>query len=111
MIQELFTYVLIPFLTALTTWFFTRKKNKLELSATQTDNQIKASKYYQGLLDDMSKRLDKAIDELMKSEDRNAELMESNRALTKSNIELMAINRELITELQKFKQLNGKNGK
>lgn len=97
MTQELLTSVLIPFFTALIAWFFARKKGKAELVSMKTDNEIKASKYYQGLLDDMSKRLDNAINELMKSEERHRRLMQ--------------VNRLLVDELQKFKQLNGKNGK
>lgn len=92
--EQLFTSVLIPFLTATIAWFFARKKGKAELISMKTDNEIKASKYYQGLLDDMALRLDKAINELMASEERHAKLME--------------VNRKLVAELQKFKQLNGK---
>ena len=97
MTQELLTSVLIPFFTALIAWFFARKKSKAELVSMKTDNEIKASKYYQELLDDMSERLDKAIKELMALEARHSKLME--------------INRQLVQELQKFKQLNGKQGK
>lgn len=97
MTQELVTSILIPFFTALIAWFFARKKNKAALMSMQTENEIKASKYYQDLLDDMSERLDKAIKELMALEARHSKLME--------------VNRQLVAELQKFKQLNGKQGK
>ncbi len=97
MIQELLTSVGIPFFTALIAWFFARKKNAQELKTMETEGEIKAAKYYQGLLDDMAMRLDKAIEELMKLENINRKLI--------------ATNRELVMELQKFKQLNGKNGK
>ena len=80
--------------TAVVTWLFSRQKSKRDLKALDTENEIKASKYYQGLLDDLSNRLDKAITELMALEERHSKLME--------------INRELVSELQKFKQLNGK---
>ena len=97
MLQELLTSVGIPFFTALIAWFFARKKNAQELKTMATEGEIKASKYYQGLLDDMALRLDKAIEELMKLENINRKLI--------------ATNRELVMELQKFKQLNGKKGK
>jgi len=97
MTQELLTSVLIPFFTALIAWFFARKKNAQELKTMETEGEIKASKYYQGLLDDFAGRLDRALEELMK--------------LEAINRKLIATNRELVMELQKFKQLNGKNGK
>ena len=97
MLQELLTTVLVPFITALIAWFFARNKNKQELKAMKTDGEIKASKYYQGLLDDFSMRLEKTMDELMKLEERHRNLM--------------AVNNTLVAELQKFKQLNGKQGK
>ncbi|MDB0603184.1 hypothetical protein PL373_19035 [Tenacibaculum maritimum] len=60
----------------------------------ELDNEIKSATYYKGLLDDMSARLEKAIEELMQLEKRHSNLMK--------------VNMELVQELQKFKQLNGK---
>ncbi len=94
MIDQLLIPVLVTFFTALITWGFARAKNKRDLKAQDIENETKAAKYYQGLLDDMSVRLDKAITELMESEERHRTLME--------------VNRQLVVELQKFKQLNGK---
>ena len=94
MLEQFIIPVLATFFTALITWFFARKKNNQELKSMELDNEIKSASYYKGLLDDMSKRLDKAIEELMESEERHRKLMQ--------------INRELVSELQKFKQLNGK---
>lgn len=83
------------FVTAFVTWMFSRQKSKRDLKALDTENEIKASKYYQGLLDDLSTRLDKAISELMLLEERHSKLMDTNR--------------DLVVQLQKFKQLNGKS--
>lgn len=94
MYENLIFPVLLMFFTALITWFFARKKNKVELSSKKLDNEIKSAKYYQGLLDDLSTRLDQAIEKIKEGEERHLKLME--------------INRELVEELQKFKQLNGK---
>jgi hypothetical protein len=106
---ELLIYpVLLAFFSALIAWFFAREsskhkikamaiendKLKLSVEGNRLDNEIKSAKYYQDLLDDMSTRLEKAIVELMASEERHRSLME--------------VNRELVTEIQKFKQLNGK---
>lgn len=94
MLNEMLFPAVSAFLTGLGTWFFARSKNKSELKMQNTENEIKASIYYQGLLDDMSTRLNQAIAELMRLEERHRDLMEMNR--------------KLVEELQKFKQLNGK---
>jgi hypothetical protein len=95
MIDNLIIPVLVAFFSALITWLFSRAKNKRDLKAQDIENEIKAAKYYQGLLDDLAERLDKAITELKESEERHDKLME--------------VNRKLVDELQKFKQLNGKS--
>ena len=84
-------------------WFYGGKATKKrELKSSDLDNEIKSAEYYKSLLDDMSKRLDKAINELMDLESRVLELMKTNR-------ELIDKNNILVEELQKFKQLNGKS--
>lgn len=95
MIEQVIFPIILSFFTALITWFFTQSKSKRDLKAMDIANETKAAKYYQGLLDDMSARLDKAITELMESEERHRTLMD--------------LNRQLVVELQKFKQLNGKS--
>lgn len=95
MLEQFLIPVLVPFFTALITWIFARRKNRQVVKSMELDNEIKSAKYYKDLLDNAYERLDKAIKELMESEDRHRKLM--------------AINRQLVEELQKFKQLNGKN--
>lgn len=99
--HEPFNTIIISFATAFITWFFARKKNKANLRSLKTDNEIKSAKYYQSLLDDMSKRLEKAI---KLAADMEAKYQEMIRV----NTELVAKNEQLIAELRKFKQLNGK---
>jgi len=94
MLENTLPPILISFLTALTTWFFARNKNKQALKSMEIEHEIKSASYYKDLLDDMSIRLEKAINELMNLEERHRKLM--------------TINRQLVEELQKFKQLNGK---
>lgn len=95
MFQDFILPVLVTFFTALTTWLFARAKNKRELKSMELDNEIKSADYYKKLLDDMASRLDKAIEELMDLEDRHRKLMDTNR--------------ELVFQLQKFKQLKKNN--
>lgn len=94
MIEQIVITTAVSFFGALIGWFFARKKNQQELESMKLDNEIKSAKYYQDLLDDMSNRLEKAIKQLAESEERHRQLME--------------VNRKLVDELQKFKQLNGK---
>lgn len=108
MFEILIAPVLLSFFAAVITWLFARESNKhkiaalaiendnlkISLESNKLDNEIKSAKYYQDLLDDLYQRLDKTIAELNKSEERHRNLM--------------AVNRELVNELQKFKQLNGK---
>ncbi len=78
--------------------FFTRlffkRKTLAEDRAAELDNAVTAVKYYRDLLDDMATRLTSAIETIKKMEIEHRELMK--------------INQELVDELQKFKQLNGK---
>lgn len=115
MFDQFIIPVLVTFFTGLVTWFFARKKNSQDLVSMKLDNEIKSAKYYQDLLDDMSKRLDRAINQLMVSEDRNQKLTnqliqseDRSQKLEHQIRELIAVNTELVGELQKFKQLNGK---
>ncbi|NJB83623.1 hypothetical protein [Wenyingzhuangia aestuarii] len=89
---ETFLYpVIASFLTALTTWGFAKGKTKQQIRALQIENDEKSAKYYQGLVDDLAKRLEKAIEEI--------------GFLDKERKELIDINRQLIDELRKYKQL------
>jgi Tfp pilus assembly protein PilO len=115
MIEQLVFPIVIAFASAFIGWFFARKKNVQELESMKLDNEIKSAKYYQSLLDDMSTRLEKAIDQLIVSEERNEKLTkqlilseERNQNLEQQIREFIEVNKDLVDELQKFKQLNGK---
>ena len=107
--------IIVLFFTSLITWFFSRSKYKKDLRSQDIDNEIKSANYYKGLLDDVTNRLKRAVEELVKLEGRFLELMKANRELQLTNIELrdtnrelLETNRELLGELRKYKQLNGK---
>lgn len=82
------------FVTALITWFFSRRKSLAEDRGVELDNAITAVKYYREMLDDMGVRLTSATATI--------------KAMELQHRELMLINQQLVDELQKFKQLNGK---
>jgi len=91
MLTDIITPILVAFFTALITWGFAKGKTKQQIRALQIENDEKSAKYYQGLVDDLAKRLEKAIEEISH--------------LDKERKELMEINRQLIDELRKYKQL------
>ncbi|OWP84341.1 hypothetical protein BWK59_05825 [Flavobacterium davisii] len=92
--EQIFQHSITAFLSSLTMWMFSRRKNLAEDRGKELDNAVKAVKYYRELLDDMAKRLAEATEALMKLEQKHHDLMR--------------VNQSLVSELQKYKQLNGK---
>jgi pyrimidine operon attenuation protein/uracil phosphoribosyltransferase len=70
------------------------RKSLAQDRAAELDNAVSAVKYYRDLLDDLTARLTSATETIKKMEIQHKELM--------------LINQQLVDELQKFKQLNGK---
>ena len=95
MVEQVIIVVVTSLVSGFTAWFFARKKTAEQVKSMKIDNEIKSANYYKGLLDDLSQRLDNAIEELTASEERHRKLMK--------------VNNQLVAELQKFKQLNGKS--
>jgi hypothetical protein len=93
--MEQFLYpTLTAFFASFITWFFSMRKSLAQDRAAELDNAVSAVKYYRDLLDDITARLTAATDTIKKMEAQHRELM--------------LINQQLVDELQKFKQLNGK---
>lgn len=86
---------LTAFFAAFITWFFSMRKSLAQDRAAELDNAVSAVKYYRDLLDDIIARLTAATDTIKKMEIQHRELMFSNQQLS--------------DELQKLKQLNGKD--
>ena len=94
--MEQFLYPsLTAFFAGFIAWFLSMRKSLAEDRAAELDNAVSAVKYYRDLLDDITARLTAATDTIKKMEVQHKELM--------------LINQQLVDELQKFKQLNGKN--
>ena len=81
-------------LSGLAGWFFGRPKQRLELQSSELDNVDKAVKIYRDMIEDLGAKYANAIDELKKANQRIKDL--------EASVE------ELLTELKKYKQLNGK---
>lgn len=97
--MELLKEILLPIITtsvgALVGWFFGRPKEKAELQTSELDNVDKAVKIYREMIEDLGEKYAKAISDLEKANHRVKEL--------ENSVE------ELLAELKKYKQLNGKS--
>lgn len=86
---------LLPILvTALVTYFLSRKKENAETQVKLLEAEERAFEVYRKMLDDLTNRFEKAVDTI-----------ETQREQIKS---LIAEIEHLTEELKKYKQLNGK---
>lgn len=107
--------ILIMFFTALTAWFFGRKKKNVDLKMSQNELEVKLTEKYETLLDNFDKRLKNALVDLDRA---TAELRERDRQIAAMAIEIRGRDKqvqeliekveELTEELKKYKQLSGK---
>ena len=81
-------------LSGLAGWFFGRPKQRMELQTNELDNVDKAVKIYREMIEDLGAKYANAIEELKHANQRIKDL--------EASVE------ELLTELKKYKQLNGK---
>lgn len=102
--QELISLIpslLTGLFTSAITWFFARRKSNAEAKSAEIDNEIKASDFYKGLLNDLGSRLEIAIKAI---EERDLKIVERDK-----KIDLLLTEIEQLTDqLRKFKQLDGK---
>lgn len=114
--------VLVGVITSIVTWFAARRKNLADVQSSELENVEKAVKFYREQLEDIAIRwksateeannlntlYKQAIAEIGKLEDQVIKMERINSEMQKTNSELVERNNALITELQKYKQLNGK---
>lgn len=100
MSEYIFT-ALISLVTSIATWFAARRKNLADTTSSELDNAEKAVKYYREMVDDIAARYKQAVQEL---DDLKNHYKEQEKQLQA----LLVENRNLIYELKKYKQLNGK---
>ncbi|WP_413512078.1 hypothetical protein [Myroides odoratus] len=105
----------VGLVSSLATWWATRKKKKAEVQASELENVEKSLKYYREYVDDLGSKLKEATNALYQTSHLYREAIdELNTARLEirnleQRLELLATqNRELIAELRKYKQLNGK---
>lgn len=90
-------------------WFFGRKKASAELESNQIENAKKLLEYYKELADDLGNRLDRAIENLQKSEQEKQEAIFQLKEAKNQMLLFEKTVEELTLELKKYKQLNGKS--
>lgn len=120
--NEVLLTAIVGVLTSLGTWFAARRKNLADTQTSELDNVEKAVKFYREQLEDIAKRWREATDEanklnalyktaisdISRLELQVAKMERINSEMQKTNSELVEQNKALISELQKYKQLNGK---
>jgi hypothetical protein len=93
--MEQFLYpTLTAFFASFITWFFSMRKSLAQDRAAELDNAVSAVKYYRDLLDDISARLTVATGTI--------------KSMEAQQREQLLINQQLVEELQKVKQLKGR---
>ena len=93
--MEQFLYpTLTAFFASFITWFFSMRKSLAQDRAAELDNAVSAVKYYRDLLDDISARLTIATGTI--------------KSMEAQQREQLLINQQLVEELQKVKQLKGR---
>ncbi len=95
LLREFVLPIITTFVGALVGWLFGRPKEKAELQTSELDNVDKAVKIYREMIEDLGEKYAQAISDLEKANKRIKEL--------ESSVE------ELLVELKKYKQLNGKS--
>ncbi|MDM1033819.1 hypothetical protein HX017_15465 [Myroides marinus] len=113
--NETLIAAIVGLVSSLATWWATRKKNNTEVQASELENVEKSLKYYREYVEDLGSKLKEATNELYKTSNLHREAIdELNTARQEiknleERLELLAKqNKELIAELRKYKQLNGK---
>ncbi|GIJ93361.1 hypothetical protein CAPN002_05790 [Capnocytophaga stomatis] len=94
LLREFLLPVLTSFAGAFVGWFFGKAKEKAELQTSELDNVDKAVKIYREMIEDLGEKYAKAISDL---EAANLRIKELERSVD-----------NLVDELKKYKQLNGK---
>lgn len=111
--NEFLLITLPSVLTGFLTWFFSRKKQKAEVTTNELDNVEKAAKIWRELSEDLEKRLKEEIRELREEnttmQDRFNTVLEENKALKNQMHSLEnqlkeahQQNTKLLCELKKF---------
>ncbi|KUF45536.1 hypothetical protein HX017_11580 [Myroides marinus] len=114
--NETIIVAVVGLVSSLATWWAARRKTRAEVQMSELDNVEKSLKYYRDIVDDLGNKLREATSELYKTSNLHREAIDELTAAKKviinleQRLEQLALqNKELINELRKYKQLNGKS--
>lgn len=114
--NETIIVAVVGLVSSLATWWAARRKTRAEVQMSELDNVEKSLKYYRDIVDDLGNKLREATSELYKTSNLHREAIDELTAAKKviinleERLEQLALqNKELINELRKYKQLNGKS--
>jgi len=106
--MESFTGLITPIVTALSAWFFARRKNNAEAKKSELDNVEKAISIWRKLSEDMDLRFKAEIEELRKEncnlQNQITQVMKENESLKSQMNILETENKKLISQLKIFNQ-------
>lgn len=116
LMNETIIVAVVGLVSSLATWWAARRKTRAEVQMSELDNVEKSLKYYRDIVDDLGNKLREATSELYKTSNLHREAIDELTAAKKviinleQRLEQLALqNKELINELRKYKQLNGKS--
>ncbi|MDR0195614.1 MAG: hypothetical protein LBI73_10870 [Myroides sp.] len=114
--NETIIVAVVGLVSSLATWWAARRKTRAEVQMSELDNVEKSLKYYRDIVDDLGNKLREATSELYKTSNLHREAIDELTAAKKviinleQRLEQLALqNKELINELRKYKQLNGRS--
>lgn len=113
---ETLVATVVGIVTSIATWYAARRKNNADIQSNELENVEKAVRFYREMVEDLASKLKAATNELSKTSNLHREaideLSSARMEITKLEERLEDLfnqNRELISELRKYKQLNGKS--
>lgn len=84
------------FATGFVGWFFGRKKTKAEVRSSEIDNDIKLSRHYAKILDDLEQRYQKRMTDINELFNQKEKMLKEEIRILKRRIKLLqSENREL----------------
>ena len=88
---------LTAFGTALTTWFFTRKKNKQEVNSLELENVDKALDIYRKMIEDITSQKESLNNQYQ-------EILDNHKVLLNDNKKLLEDHKKMMVEVKSLKK-------
>lgn len=113
---ETLVATIVGLVTSVATWYAARRKNRADVQANELENVEKAISVYREMVEDLGTKLKTATNEIHRTSNLHREaideLSEARKEIQKLELRLEQLatrNENLLKELRKYKQLNGKS--